>query len=415
LRATRPDLISAMRDEGTGLGTGWTRSRLRSWLVGGQVAVSMLLLITAGLLARGLVRSRAADPGFETRGLHMLTGDFGNDPAKALARQRRLIERLRMAPDLSGVAVGGVPMLGTWTPPMVVDQIRGRTLASYAGEDYLGTIGIPLVRGRGFAKPEVAKSAPVAVISEAAARHYWPAADPLGKRFQLDLNFRGTLAEFEVIGVAKDVRYASLTRTDLAHVYLPPKTGDLQPILLRTRGDARQALADVQAAVRAVDPDLLPGLSLIAIDAGPLIFQKMQSQACAAFAAVLAALALLLAGVGIYGVMAYLVSQRTREIGIRMALGAASLDVVRGVVVGGLRPVFVGMTLGIAAAAAVSALLHSTLSFPGSADLLYGVSFYDPATFLGLSAFLLGVAALASAIPASRAVNVDPMVALRYE
>src|SRR5260370_40047444 len=133
LRATRPDLISAMRDEGTGFGAGWRRSRLRSWLVGGQVAVSMLLLITAGLLARGLVRSRVADPGFDMRGLYLLTGDFGHDRAEALARQRRVIDRLRIAPDLSGVAVGGVPMVGTWTPPMGGDQIRGRRLASYAG------------------------------------------------------------------------------------------------------------------------------------------------------------------------------------------------------------------------------------------------------------------------------------------
>ena len=415
LRATRSDLISAMRDEGTGLGVGWTRSRLRGWLVGGQVAVSMLLLITAGLLARGLMRSRAADPGFDMRGLHLLTGDFGNDRSKALARQRRVIERLRLAPQVRSIAVGGVPMLGTWTPPMVTGQQSGRTLASYADEAYLETVGIPLVRGRGFSQSEVSRSAPVAVVSEAAARRYWPAADPLGQRFQLDLDFRGTLSEFEVVGVAKDVRYASLTRLDLAHVYLTPKAGDMQATLLRTRGDARQALAGVRAAVRAVDPDLLPGLSVISIEAGPLWFQKVQAQACAGFAAVLAALALLLAGVGIYGVMVYLVSQRTREIGIRMALGAAAGDVVREVVLGGLRPVFVGMAVGIGTAAAASALLHSTLSFPGSADLLYGVNFYDPATFLGLSGFLLAVAALASAVPARRAVKVDPMVALRYE
>lgn len=415
LRATRPDLIAATRDEGTGFGASWTRSRLRGWLIGGQVAVSMLLLITAGLLSRGLVRSRAADPGFDTRGLHMLTGDFGNDPVKAVARQRRVIERLREAPQVSGVAVGGVPMLGTWTPPMVAGQTRGRNLASYAGEGYLETMGIPLARGRGFSKAEVETSAPVAVISEAAARHYWLAADPLGQRFQLDLDFRGTMSEFEVVGVAKDVRYASLTRIDLAHVYLTPRAGDLQTMLLRTRGDGRQALADVRAAVREVDADLLPSLSVIGIEAGPLWFQRIQVRTGAAFAAVLAVLALLLAGVGIHGVMAYLVSQRTREIGIRMALGAAAGQVVWSVVVGGLRPVLAGMAVGIGGAAGASAILHSTLSFPGSADLLYGVSFYDPATFLGLSGFLLAVAALASAVPARRAVKVDPMVALRYE
>ncbi len=154
LRATRPDLNSATRDEGTGFGAGWTRSRLRGWLVGGQVAVSMLLLITAGLLARGLVRSRVADAGFETRGLYVLTADFGADQAKAITRQRRVIERLHIAPEVSAVAEGGVPMTGTWTPPMVAGQARGRTLASYAGEGYLETVGIPLVRGRGFSKAE---------------------------------------------------------------------------------------------------------------------------------------------------------------------------------------------------------------------------------------------------------------------
>jgi predicted permease len=150
LRATRPDLIAAMRDEGTGLGTGWTRSRLRGCLVGGQVAVSMLLLITAGLLARGLLRSRAVNPGFDIRGLQLLTGDFGHDRVRALARQRRVIERLRLAPRVSGVAIGGVPMLGTWTPPIVAGPESGRTLASYAGEGYLETVGIPLVHGRDF-------------------------------------------------------------------------------------------------------------------------------------------------------------------------------------------------------------------------------------------------------------------------
>jgi predicted permease len=419
LRATRPDLIAAMRDEGTGLGTGWTRSRLRACLVGGQVAVSMLLLITAGLLARGLLRSRAVNPGFDIRGLQLLTGDFGHDRVRALARQQRVIERLRLAPRVSGIAIGGVPMLGTWTPPMVAGSESGRTLASYAGEGYLETVGIPLVHGRDFSKAELDRSAPVAVISEAAARRFWPSADPVGRRFQLDMDFRGTMAEFEVVGVAKDVRYSSLTRIDLAHVYLPPKPSDMQAILLRSRpggaDDARQALADVRAAAREVDADLLPSLSVIGLEAGPLRFQRLQSEACTVFAAALAALALLLAGVGIYGVMVYLVSRRTREIGIRMALGAAAGDVVRDVVLGGLRPVFVGMAVGIGAAAAASALLHSTLSFPGSADLLYGLSFYDPATFLSLSGFLLAVAAFASALPARRAVRVDPMVALRYE
>ena len=415
LQFTRPELTSALKDEGTSLGRRWSRSRMRNFLVGGQVAVSMLLLITAGLLLRGMARSRVADPGFDTHSLYGLAADFGQDPAQAIARQRRLLERLALAPGVAGVATGAVPMLGTWTPPIVVGSDRDRTLASRGSESYLETIGIPLVRGRSFTKSEVRKNAAVAVISESAARRFWPAADPLGQRFQLDMDFRGTMAEFEVIGVARDVRFANATRLDPAHVYLPLKPLDFENALLRVHGDPQNVLAGIRAEVEKADRDLLPSLLLMSVEAGPLKVQKLMVQASTGFAVILAGLALLLAGVGIYGVMAYLVSQRTREIGVRMALGAAAPDVVRDVVISGLRPVGIGIVIGLATAAALSTLLHSTLSFPGASDLLYGVSFFDPATFLGLPAFLLLVAALASAVPARRAVRVDPVVALRYE
>ena len=415
LQFTRPDLTSTLKDEGTGFVRGWNRSRMRSFLVGSQVAVSMLLLITAGLLLRGMARSQAADPGFDTHSLYMLTADFGDDTARANARQHRLLERLGSAPGVASAAAGGVPMLGTWTPPMMVGQDQERTLASRGSETYLETVGIPLVRGRNFTRAEVEKSARVAVISEAAARRFWPASDPLGQRFRLDMDFRGTLAEFEVVGVVKDVRFANATRIDPAHVYVPLLPLDYENALLRVSGDAREALAGIRAEVEKTDRDLLPSLFMISVEDGPLMLQKLMVQACAAFAAILACLALLLAGVGIYGVMAYLVSQRTKEIGVRMALGAAAGDVVRAVVLSGLRPVAVGIAAGMAGAAALSALLHSTLSFPGAADLLYGVSFYDPATFVGLAGFVILVAGLASAIPARRAVGVDPTVALRYE
>jgi len=139
------------------------------------------------------------------------------------------------------------------------------------------------------------------------------------------------------------------------------------------------------------------------------------SRGFALLAAILAALSLTLAGIGIYGVVAYLVTRRTREIGIRVALGARHRDVVKNVLGRGLKPVFTGTLLGLAAAAALSWMLHATLVFPGSMDFLYGVPFYDPGTFLGLILFVLGVAAAASALPARRAVSVDPLVALRYE
>jgi predicted permease len=390
-------------------------SRLRSLLVGVQVAVSMMLLISGGLLARGLMRSRAAEPGFETHRLYGIGGDFGTALAKAEERQRRLIERLRLIPAVGQIAQGSTPLSGTWTPPIVAGGMESRTLASYATRRYFDTLGIAIVRGRTFTDQEAERNMPVAVVSESTARQFWPGTDPIGQRFRLDLNFRGNMGEFTVVGVARDVRFANLTRIDPAHVYLTPKEGEFLEALLRVEGEPRAALAAIREAVHAADPDLMPSLYLMNLEDARVWFQRFAAGAAALATVSLAVLALLLAGVGIYGVTAFLVSQRTREIGIRMALGAAAGDVIRQVLADGLRPVLAGMVAGIAGAAAISAVLHATLRFPGSMDFLYGVSFYDPITFISLSAFVVGVAALACAGPARRAARVDPAVALRWE
>jgi predicted permease len=394
---------------------GERKSRLRSILVGVQVAVSMTLLITGGLLTRGLVRSQTASPGFETLGLYVIYADFGTDVAKAVARHRRLIERLRGSPGVGAIAEGSTPLSGTWTPPIVVGRAADRTLASFATSAYFDTMGIALLRGRNFTQQESEHNAPVAVISESAAHRFWPVDDPIGARFQLDMDFRGTMKEFTVIGVAKDVRFANLTRIDPAHVYVTPRPTDFVEALIRVQGDPRTALASIRSTVREVEPGLMPSLGLLSVEDGRAWIQRFSAQAAAVAVLSLAVLALLLSGVGVYGVMAFLVSQRTREIGIRMALGAASGDVIRDVVRDGLRPVMVGIAVGIAAAAGISAVLHATLRFPGSMDFLYGVSFYDPLTFGGLSLFVLAMAMLASAGPARKAARVDPAVALRWE
>ena len=249
LQFTRLDLSSSLKDEGTGLARSWNRSRLRSFLVASQVAVSMLLLITAGLLLRGTLRSKVADPGFDTRSLYILNADFGVHAARSIERQRRLLEQLASSHVVANVAFGGVPMLGTWTPPIFVGQERGRTLASRASDTYLETVGIPLVRGRNFTRAEVANGTRVAVISEAAARTFWPVNDPLGQHFRLDMDFRGHMAEFEVIGVAKDVRFANPTRLDPAHVYVTPQAADFENALLRAYGDPQRVVAAIRAVV----------------------------------------------------------------------------------------------------------------------------------------------------------------------
>ncbi len=415
LQFSRPDLTVALKTDG-GFGGGWSRSRLRSFLVATQVTVSMVLLISAGLLMRGLSRAQVAEPGYETQSVNSVSGDFGPDPVKAAALERRLMERFQNLPEIRNVALGTMPLLGTWTAPILIRNERERTLAGYASDTYFDLFEIALVRGRHLTRLESEQGANLAVISEAAARKFWPGQNPIGRVFKLDTNWHGNYVDLEVVGVAKDVRFASLSRVDVARVYLAPKPGAWNAgLLVRTQGDPRRAVAAIRAAASTIDPRLQAGLSMMNLEAGPVQIQRSFAQISALFASILAALALALAGVGIYGVMSYLVSQRVKEIGVRVALGAKAGDVLFSVIVRGLRPVFCGLVLGVAGAAGLSALLHSTLALPGSADFFYGVSFYDPATFLGLSAFLIVVAAIASAIPARCALKVDPMIALRYE
>jgi predicted permease len=410
LQFSRPNLTAALKDEG-GFGARFSRSRLRSLLVGMQVTVSMVLLISAGLLMRGLNRAQTADPGFETRSIYLLNGDFRGD------MRRRLMDRLRTLPEVKAVALGTMPLLGTWTAPIIMDAERSRTLASYASDTYFDLLGIPIVRGRQFTKLEAEQGGNnLSIVSEATARKFWPAEDPIGRHFKLDMNYQGSLAEFEVIGVVKDIRYASLSRVDVSHVYLAPRpAGWNTGLLVRTQGDPRRAIAAVRNAAASVDASLRASLSPMNLEEGPVEIQRSFAQISALFAAILAVLAVALAGVGIYGVMSYLVSQQVKEIGIRVALGARANDVLIVVVLRGLRPVLSGVALGIAGAAALSAYLHSILAVPGASDMLYGVPFYDPVTFVGLSLFLVVVAAAASTIPTRRALSVDPMIALRYE
>jgi macrolide transport system ATP-binding/permease protein len=422
LQFTKPDLNTSLKDESTSFGRGVTRSRLRGLLIGGQVAVSMLLLTTAGLLIRGLARSQAAEPGFDTHGVYLLRADYGDDPVKARAKFRRMADWLKTLPEVANVSYGTAPMMGTWTAPITIksaDALQGsievRTLAGYASDNFLNTLGVAILRGRNITPQESATGAHVAVISAAAARLFWPNQDALGKHFQLDLHFDGKLTEFEVIGIARDVRFANLTRIDPARVYIAADPALIEPMFFTVHGDQQAAVAGVWKHLRTFDSDMLPSVTLWNVEATLLDPQRTLARALALLAAILALLALSLAGIGIYGVMAYVVTQRTQEIGIRIALGATASRVLRSIAVTGLRPVLIGMVIGVAGGAGLSLMLHRTLAFPGSADFLYGVSFYDPLTFLGITVFLVAVSLMASLGPALRAIKVDPLVALRYE
>lgn len=422
LQFTKPDLNTSLKDESTSFGRGVTRSRLRGFLIAGQVAVSMLLLSSAGLLIRGLMRSQNAEPGFETHRIYLVRANFGDDPVKAAAAFHRMIAWLKTLPELDNVSYGTAPMMGTWTPPITVERpgalegsIHDRTLAGYASDSYLNTLGIGLLRGRNFAARESATGAHVAVISASTAQLFWRNEDALGKRFKLDLHFDGKLTEFEIIGIVKDVRFANLTRVDPARVYLAADPALIQPIFVSFRGDQQGTLSALWTRIRNYDPDLLASVSFWNVETMLLAPQRTLARALATLAVILALLALSLAGIGIYGVMAYVVSQRTQEIGIRIALGASARRVLQRIALEGLRPVMLGAVVGLSAGAGLSLLLHRTLAFPGSIDFLYGVSFYDPITFFAIFIFLVLVSLAASLGPALKAINVDPLVALRYE
>jgi macrolide transport system ATP-binding/permease protein len=424
LQSSKADLTHALKGEGSASGRPPSQSRLRSFLVGGQVAVSIVLLISSGLLLRAVLHARAANPGFETKSVFLLHLDLGSDEAKALVTKRQVIVRLRTLPEVADVALTNrLPYLGTMTFLLQVQgskaspkSLPSETLVNNVSPSYFPTLGIPIVRGRGFTLQEAEEVLPVVIVSESTARQAWPGEDPVGKHLKLAPPFRGRggWKEYEVTGVAKDVRFFNLTRIDPLYVYLPTNPSESNSVLIRASRSPRDTLGSVRASLGDFDTSLLPRLGFSSLDKFKET-QELLPQAAAVFAVILAFLALTLAAVGIYGVMAYLVTQRTREVGIRLAFGASQNDVLRLLVRQGMLPVGLGAAGGLAVSMAISGVLRAILIFPGSYDLLFGVSAFDPATYGGFTAFLASIALLACYVPARRAMRVDPLVALRYE
>jgi predicted permease len=415
LRASSTDLIAALKEEGNTAGRGVSRSWLRSLLVGAQVAVSMALLLVAGLLLRGFDAARRAEPGYDARRVFAVLFPRPDDQAAAAALEIRVAERLARVPQLATVSLADrIPMAGTWTPPVQVQRTSGafvaRTLANRTDAEYFSVLDIPIVRGRNFERRE---RGDVAIISERGANLLWPGESPLGRTLTLDMDFRRHLRTFEVIGVARDVRTANLSRIDPSFVYLPVERKGSDNILVRINGDSANALAAVRSALREVDPDLPARTSMLSVADGPMRLQRMTMTALTMAAATLALVALALAVAGIYGVVSYLSAARQFEIGVRMALGARPVDALRLVMFDSLRPVAVGGVLGLAGAFALSAVVRSSLSFPGTPDVLFGVSAFDATSFIGATALLAAVALAASAGPLLRSTRVDPVIALR--
>jgi len=374
-------------------------------LVGIQVTVSVVLLVFGFAMAGQVAESRVSDLGFEARDTYSMLYS-GRDQTQAIWDQ------LETLPEIGAVAIGAqsgassgaTPLNGSAMAPMAVGGRRAKTLVTHGSDRYLETMGVRMVRGRSFTRQEARGKAPAAVISESTARHFWPGADPLGRHFSLDLNDDNKLTDFEVVGVAGDARFANITAVDQSHVYVPLADAHAGGIVFRIRGDRGRALAAARSAVERVDPSLLPGLDMVSLEEGSVAMQRGFNRVSASMAGIMTLLSLTLAGVGIYGVMAFLVSQQTREIGIRVALGATAPRIVRNILMQGLRPVLVGLATGLALGVAANVIARASEPFP---DTLARTIFGDWSIYGGLAIML--------AIAAMRALRVDPAVALRHE
>ena len=417
LRATRPDLIGVVKSEG-GTATGRSaRSRLSSALVVAQVAICFVLLIPAGLLLRSVQLNLATNPGYEAKNL--LSVDYsvelsGYDAERAKMFQQQLMTRLAALPGVKSLSLdhvyndsGIITLLDQGgAGPKQFSNVPVEQIPS----TFLDTIGTPLVLGRAFTADEVNAHTPVIIVSESTARSLWPGESALGKLLRIEEPVRdgGTKSIFtsaQVVGVARDNQIYSSGATPPLRVYIPgAKPGQMDTtVLVRTTTDAAALKDLVRREAYAIEPVLR--LSVKTFEE-KIAWEQSIMSAASHGATALGTLALMLAVIGLYGVMAWLVVQRTREIGIRMALGAQAHNVLVLVLMQGMKLVLIGAVIGIPASLAVTQLLSS---------LLVGLTTSDALTIGVVTVLLMGVTLLACYLPARRATRVDPLVTLRYE
>ena len=413
LRTMNLNLTESLKEGGRTGSEGARRNRTRSVLVVIESAVAVMLLVGAGLLVRSLIQLQNTSPGFDAQNVMTMTITLSRQkystPEKASSFFQELEGRVRGLPGVESVGlVTELPLSGQLNdmpftvegrPPVTIDQAFDADFRR-VNQHYLSTLRIPLLRGRNFTEQEVRQSAKVLLISELLASQVFPNEDPLGKRLIMVMGPQ----PWEIIGIVGDIRERALETQPFPAMYLPTYATGRENLVIRTQGDPTNITAAVRKEVHALDPDQ------------PVADVKTMEQwvetAVAApryrtlLLGMFALLALVLASTGIYGVMSYSVAQRTHEIGVRMAVGARQLDVLKLVVLQGMGLVLIGVAVGLLGAFALTRVMSS---------LLFGVGAKDPVTFAVVATLLSLVAFVACYIPARRATKVDPLVALRYE
>lgn len=416
--ASKPNLNEALKEGGRGSGGGSSRNLLRSILVVAEIALAVVLVTASGLMFRSLVRLQSVNPGFDAQNLITLEVELPDAKYHAnqqqIGFQKQLIERVVAIPGVKSVAtVDNLPFSDNafntsftveGRPPPAATE-RPRAWDRVISSNYFPAMGIPIPRGDQFSDRDTADTPGVAIINEAAARKYWPGEDPIGKQIK-----RGRPESknpwLRIVGIAGSAGQLSLrdhAQPEIYEAYLqhPSRTFTL---VVRTSSDPRTLAPAVRKEVWAADKDL-PVSSMKLME--ELISNSVaQTRFYVLLLTVFAALALILAAVGVYGVMAYSVTLRTRDIGIRMALGARPADIFKHIIGQALVLALIGLGIGLVLAVTSTWIMSS---------LLYGVTNYDPATLAVTGLLLLIVALLASYLPARKATKVDPMVALRYE
>ena len=414
-RATRLDLTSALKVSKRG-SSGITRSRLIKGLVVTQVAMSLVLLVAAGLFVRTLRNLERVEVGFNQESLLLFTlkpSAVGYKNEKLAQFYEQLLPRLDAIPGARSATFGTTPLIAHYmnNTSLILPGESAESAPDHSTnvqivrDNYFATMEIPLLRGRGFGPQDDQRAQQVAIVSETLARKFFPDQDPIGKRVGTNPK---TVGKIEIVGVVRDTKYNSLSEDTEPLIYTPwrqelDQVGEMF-FAVRVAGDPLSLVPAVRQTVRDLDVNL--PVTRVSTQIKQTSETLTQERSFAGLVSFFGGLALLLASIGLYGVMAYSVTQRQHEMGIRMALGASAIDVLKLVIRNGATLALIGITLGLSGSFAATRLIKS---------LLFGVTATDATTFVAVSALILVVAVLACYIPARRAAKVDPMEALRYE